>query len=138
MGRHNYRLSYIIRYNGTVHDLPVRRIVSNIGTASYYLAKHLVKLLSPLKKSKYTVTNTVEFIRLVKNLKVPVGYYFVSFENLYLQMCHSTTHDLILKRIYDKNEITTSLTRKEMKELLILCTKNVHFTFNGEIYSQQE
>ena len=25
-----------------------------------------------------------------------------------------------------------------MKELLILCTKNVHFTFNGEIYSQQD
>ena len=35
---------------GTVDQLPLRPIVSNIGTASYYLAKHLAKILTPLKK----------------------------------------------------------------------------------------
>ena len=90
--------------NGTVHDLPVRQIVSNIGTASYYLAKHLAKLLSPLNKSEYTVTNTVEFIRSVKNLKVPVGYHFVSFDvkSLFTNVLLNYTIDLILKRIYEK------------------------------------
>ena len=27
---------------------------------------------------------------------------------------------------------TTGISKQEMKELLILCTKNVHFTFNNE------
>ena len=29
-------------------------------------------------------------------------------------------------------------TRSEMKGMLTLCTKNVHFTFNGDIYLQAD
>ena len=47
-----------------------------------------------------------------------------------------TTIDIILRRIYTNHELTTSLTKKEMKELLLLCAKKVHFTFNGQIYIQ--
>ena len=32
--------------------------------------------------------------------------------------------------------VTMKLSKKEMKELLLLCTKNTHFTFNNEIYQQ--
>ena len=46
------------------------------------------------------------------------------------------TIEVILKRIYINKEITTDIPKKEMKELLILCTKNVHFTFNNETYIQ--
>ena len=46
------------------------------------------------------------------------------------------TIDIIPGRIYNNHELTTSLTKKEMEELLLLCTKNVHFTFNGQIYIQ--
>ena len=44
------------------------------------------------------------------------------------------TTDMILKRIYEENEIVTSTTKNEMKEMLILCTKNVHFTFQSKAY----
>ena len=44
------------------------------------------------------------------------------------------TTDMILKRIYEENEIVTSITKNEMKETLILCTKNVHFTFESKAY----
>ena len=43
--------------NGTVDDLPLRPIISSIGTASYHPAKCLAKTLSPLSKSVYTVNN---------------------------------------------------------------------------------
>ena len=43
---------------------------------------------------------------------------------------------LILKCIYEENEIQTNIKKKEMKELLLLCTKNVHFNFNYIIYQQ--
>ena len=45
------------------------------------------------------------------------------------------TINIILKRIYDDNELRISISRYEMKELLLLCTKKVHFTFNGKIYT---
>ena len=34
--------------------------MSNTGTATYHLTKHLAKLLSPLNTSEYTVSNTEE------------------------------------------------------------------------------
>ena len=55
-------------------------------------------------------------------------------KSLYTNVPLETTIDIILRRIYTNHELTTSLTKKEMKELLLLCTKNVHFTFNGQIY----
>ena len=62
----------------------------------------------------------------------------VSFgvKSLFTNVPLETTIDIILRRIYTNHELTTSLTKKEMKELLLLCTKNVHFTFNQQIYIQ--
>ena len=52
------------------------------------------------------------------------------------------TIEIILNRIYQKknkiNEISTDITKSEMKELLNLCTKSVHFTFDGNIYVQND
>ena len=44
--------------------------------------------------------------------------------------------DLILKRIYQGNKIQTNIKKKEMKQILLLCTKNVHFSYNGITYQQ--
>ena len=46
------------------------------------------------------------------------------------------TIEIILKRICINKEITTDIPKREMKEMLILCTKNVHFTFKKETYIQ--
>ena len=48
------------------------------------------------------------------------------------------TIGIALERIYLRKEIVTILTQNEIKNLLILCTKNVHFTFNNEIYIQND
>ena len=39
----------------------------------------------------------------------------------------------ILRKIYDEGKLETNIPRN-MKELLPLCTKHVHFTINGDIY----
>ena len=39
--------------NDSIEKLPLRPIISKIRTASYHLAKHLAKLLSPLQKLLY-------------------------------------------------------------------------------------
>ena len=43
-----------------VDDLPLRPILANIGTATYHTEKYLVKLLSPLGTSEYTIINTTD------------------------------------------------------------------------------
>ena len=42
----------------------------------------------------------------------------------------------VLKRIYENHEILTSVTRNEMREILLLCMKNLYFTFRDVVYLQ--
>ena len=41
-----------------INQLPLRPIISSIGTATYHTSKYLANLLSPLTKSQYTVQST--------------------------------------------------------------------------------
>ena len=66
---------------GNITELPLRPIVSNVGTASYYLSKYLAKFLSPLSQSEYTVKNTKQFVEDFKRLHLPGdSYKLVSFD----------------------------------------------------------
>ena len=46
------------------------------------------------------------------------------------------TINKILWRIYNDNELDTNIREREMKDILILCTKKVHFTVKNKIYQQ--
>ena len=124
--------------NGNIDQLPIRSIVSNLNAATYQLAKHFSKILSPLRESEYTIKSTRHFMEIIKHKKVLEGFQTVSFDvkSLFTNVPLETTIDIILRRISTNHELTTSLTKKEVKELLLLCTKNVHFTFNVQIYVQ--
>ena len=125
-------------FTNNIDDLPLRPIISNIGTATYERAKYLANLLARLGKSKYTMNNTKEFVKYIQKQKVPDGYKMVSFDvvSLFTNVPLEQTIEIILKRIYINKEITTNIPKKEMKELLFLCTKNVYFTFSNQIYIQ--
>ena len=96
-------------------------------------------LLAPLSKSEFTINNTKEFVMYIQKQKVPDGYKMVSFDvaSLFTNVQLEETTEIILKRTYVNKKISTDISKQEMKELLILCTKNVHFTFNNETYIQQ-
>ena len=104
--------------NGTVHDLPIRPVVSNIGTASYHLAIYLAKVLSPLAYSEYTIRSTIDLINKVKNGRMPQGFNMVSFDakSLFTSVPLEKTIDIALERIYLRKEIETILTKNEKKK----------------------
>ena len=56
----------------------------------------------------------------------------VSFDvkSLFINVPLDRTINIILRKIYNHKELETPITRCEMKEMLTLCTKNVHFTCN--------
>ena len=64
----------------------------------------------------------------------------VSFDvkSLFTNVPLEYTIGLVLERIYNKGELVTNITRSEMKEMLLLCTKNVHFSYNHDIYIQRD
>ena len=45
---------------------------------------------------------------------------------------------MISKRIHEKKKTVTSITKRGMMEMLMLCTKNVHFTFKYRTYVQTD
>lgn len=44
---------------------------------------------------------------------------------------------LLLTSLLNK-EIQTDITKAEMKEIILLCTKGVHFNFGGNIFTQTD
>ena len=129
-----------LKNGSTVDDLPILPIISNINTASYQLAKYLAKLLSPLSMSEYTVKSTSDFITHIKGQNIPNNFKLISFDVtlLFTNVPLDITIDVILKRIYDENEVNTNIPKQQMRDLLLLCTKNVHFSYNGDIYTQAD
>ena len=89
----------------------------------------------PLRETQYSIKSTKDFTSKIKNEKVPNGYDMVSFDvkSLFTKVPLDRTIQLVLKRIYEKHEVSTNITKQEMKEILILCTKNVHFALNEEV-----
>ena len=126
--------------NNIVEELPLRPIILNLNTATYQLARYLVKILSPLSLSQYTVESSNKFLNVIKQQVIPSSYKLVFFDvkSLFTNVPLDRTIDRTLKRIYDKHEITTNIVLKERKDLITLCTKNVLFTFNNEIYQQRD
>ena len=127
-----------VKGNGNVEDLLLRPIISNIRTATYELAKYLAKILKLLDQSQYAIKRSTSFIKTLKKQMIPPGYQMMSFDivSLFTNVSLEETINIIIKRIYDKNEINTNIPKQEMKELLYLCTKNAHFTLNSKTYVQ--
>ena len=100
----------------------------------------MAKILSPLSCSQHIVESSNKFVNVIKQQVIPSSYKLVSFDlkSLFKKIPLCRTNDIILKKIYDEHEITTNIGRKEMKDLITLCTNNVRFTFNNEIYQQSD
>ena len=64
----------------------------------------------------------------------------VSFDvnSLFTNVPLEKTIKITLEKIYDRKEIINEITNHEMKELLTLCTKNVYFTFDNQVYKQND
>ena len=93
---------------------------------------------TPLGKSDYTIINTPNFINRPKKERIRRKYKIISFDvkSFFINVPLDETISIILRKIYDEGKIETNIQRNLMKELLLLCTKHVHFTFVGDIYIQ--
>ena len=134
-----HKLSSEVEMNiNNVDRLPLRPIVSNINTATYKTSKYLATLLAPLGNSQNTVSSTDEFVSKLREITPPDGYEMISFDvvSLFTNVPLEKTIDIIMKKVYQEKRIKTKIKPEKLRTLLYLCTKEGHFTFNGEIYVQ--
>ena len=95
-------------------------------------------MLKPLTKSSYTVESTNMFINKIQQVKIPDGYEMVSFDvcSLFTNVPLDFTVDLILDLTYNQKKVNTDIPKESLRTLLLLCTKNIHFAFNGKLFVQ--
>ena len=127
-----------INRSDVAHRLPLRPVISNIGTATYELSRYLAGILKPLTRSEYSVESSKDFVDMLRNKSLPPDFSLVSFDvvSLFTKVPLDFTIDLILNKIYDERQIVTKISRQQMKKLLLICTKEMHFSFNGKMYQQ--
>lgn len=123
-----------------IEKLQMRPIISNIGTASYQLAKYLAKMLKPLSESESNIESTDSFLTYIRQLHIPANHQLISFDvvSLFTSVPLDYTISAIINDIYEKQRIQTTIPKNKMIKLLNLCTKQVHFTFNDIIYTQTD
>ena len=87
--------------------------------------QHILKSLKTYTLPQGFISKSVQKIP-DKKKKNQTGYQMVSFdvEWLFTTVPLDRTID-ILQRIFDNQEIQTTMTKKELRELLMLCTKNM-------------
>ena len=90
--------------------------------------------------AEFTVKNAKAFIQEFENMLSPDDYKLISFyvTSLFTNVPLDYTISMILKRIYDQRELETKMSRKEMDDLLLLCTKHVHFYYYSKLYSRKD
>jgi len=120
---------------------PIRPIISACGTYNYKLAKYLDKILKPLiTNNNYIIKDTFDFVNRVSKLTNNNNQHMVSFdvESLFTNIPTTETINIILDRAFPNSETLKfeGMKRETLKKLLIICTQESHFQFNGRCYEQ--
>ena len=119
-------------------ELTARPIISNIGTTTSETAKYLNTFLTPLTKLQYNILSTDDHIQKLKSDRISKAFEMISFDvkNWFTNVQLHQMIEIILSKVYQEKKIKTSIPKNILRELLYLCTKEVHFMFNDEIYIQ--
>ena len=118
---------------------PIRPIISAVKTYNYYLAKYLEEILKPLVDDIYMLKDTYDFVNKIRFVEPKLDRFLVSFdvESLFTNVPTVETIDLIIELAFKDNNTTYhDLTKKQLRDLLKMCTSESHFQFGGVYYDQ--
>ena len=120
---------------------PLRPIVSSIGSATYYLAKELTTIISPLVGNTNSyVKDSGDFVQKIKRIQVNDDTLLVSFDvvQLFTKVPIEETLIVIKNKLSGLPTQLTSLRAETVIELLHLYLTSTYFMWNGQIYEQTE
>ncbi|KAJ4437230.1 hypothetical protein ANN_17365 [Periplaneta americana] len=124
-------------------DVPLRPIVSSIGSPCHALARFLCKTLTHLigKMSSY-VKNSRHFVDIIRNTSVDMHDTLVSFDvvSLFTNVPVDEALSIVRRKLEADNNISSStqLSIESVMELLDICLKTTYFVFNNRLFQQNE
>ena len=128
-----------------IHKLgmPLRPIVSSIGTVTYQTSKEVARILKPLVgRSPHHVKNTQDFIGQIKGIHLGQDQCMMSYDVKVLFTSVPTTKAItIIKQLLEQDQELqqrTSLSTENILSLLEFCITSTYFSFQGKFYEQLE
>ena len=122
-------------------NIPLRPIVSSIGSVSYGVAKELARIIKPLiGSSQYHVHNSKQFADEFKKIKLEEGECFTSYDvtALFTSIPVPSALDIIRRKLEQDADLSTrtSMTANNILELLGFCLNNAYFVFQEVFYEK--
>ena len=123
-------------------DMPLRPIVSGIGSITEGCAKHLSKVLNCVKgKNGHSVKNSTDFVNKIKDLEVPPARKMVSFDvsALFTSIPIDFAIQAIRQKLLvdDSWKAVTELDLEKILTLLEFCLSTTYFVYRGTFYKQK-
>jgi hypothetical protein len=87
-------------------DPPFRPIISQIGTVTYEISKHLNDIIKKYIPKKYQAESTYEFLSMLKQCNVPGMLASLDVENLFTNVPVAKTIDIIIDNVFHSEHIS--------------------------------
>ena len=115
--------------------VPLRPVVSMVGTPQYQLSKYLDKLIRPYMSNKYSVSSTYDLIDKMNKLSVSNHTYMVSYDitSLFTNVPVQETIDIICNTVCHQPGFPYN--HKDLKTLLTIANESI-FVFSSKLYKQ--
>ena len=119
-------------------DVPLRPVISMIGTPEYKLIKFLDDLMKPHIPDTYLLKSTQEFTDRLKETPFNNGNLMVSFDavSLFTNVPLAETIELIIDRMYDDDNCNAVPVNKVVfRKLMFMATQGL-FMYDNKLYKQ--
>ena len=123
-----------------LQDPPFRPIISQVGTVTYELSKHINEIIVKYLPKKYQTDSTFEFLSLLKNCNQQGMLASLDVDSLFTNVPVEQTIEIILHHAYNHPTMPPPpMPQDIMKKLLLICTTKTPFkNYNEEIWLQKE
>ena len=121
-------------------NVPLRPILDMCNSPYHTVAKWLANTLEPIRHKivKYSLKDTFEFVKSMDSLNsIHTKMFSLDVSSLFTSVPLEETIDYLCNYIQVHN-CNICLPPDALKRLLLFCTRNVQFKFNGEIYRQKD
>ena len=129
-------------------DVPLRPIVSTIGSVTYNIAKHVASILAPMVgRTNFHVKDSKDFVQFTRTLNLADDETMVSFdvESLFTSVPVDVACEVAKKRLDSEmkkeDSIVRASTAMEVDDILLLlklCLNTTYFQVNGKFYKQKQ
>ena len=121
--------------------MPLRPIISSVGSVTHATAKELTRIIKPLVGgSQHHVRNNKDFIHSIKGIQLTADECMMSFdvESLFTSVPVEPSIQIIKKLLEEDRSLhlRTKMTVNQISCLLDFCLKTTYFIFQGKFFEQ--